>query len=534
MLARRSRRSALLVCAAALAAVPMFVAPTAGQAADHSSRGATIPQHFVGLSIEWSLVERYMAPAARPAFANLLANLGTGVLRIGGSSQDVMPFDAAAENTDKIITPQDLGDIRSTLDTVNRGVPQRGLPSWGVVLGTAMSPPSATYPFRTPENAHAFVTQGVEPAFSGTAARDVVGIELGNEPDLSYGSNLDRYLSDLDTYSAASVTGPLPVIAPSTSEDILPWTTVAAAPTRYFHDWPQILAADAPVAKARAGAFGAYVSDHFYPLARTCANKPYRCPGTAALLSDEHMDSLDYQVYTHAGEAAADGLGYRLEETSTAAGRGADQVSNVAASATYALDLMFNAACPQPPDGSGANRNCSTGAIGVNFHNAEVNSFFMPQEGNGFYNAIDYDTGDSIGAPTAAPLYYAMLLFSHFAQGSTGLRPLQLPGIDSQLKAWQVNGSRGSHRLFLINKADHPVTASVPAPGHVALIDRMTPYDPTGTGRTLGAGQVRIDGRQVAADGRWPGFAPTPSLVRHDRLPITLGSGEAIVITTHS
>ncbi len=97
--------------------------------------GGRIPPQFVGLSVEWSLIERYMNPAARPVFANLLANLDTGVLRIGGSSQDLMPYDPAAPNTLRVITADDLAAIRATLaataaiDPDARGV-GRGTPGW--------------------------------------------------------------------------------------------------------------------------------------------------------------------------------------------------------------------------------------------------------------------------------------------------------------------------------------------------------------------------------------------------------------------
>jgi hypothetical protein len=530
--------------AAAVAALPLAVAPAAdggvpAASAGHGARSTAagkaagdVPAHFVGLSVEWSLVERYMGRAARPAFVRLLRNLGSGVLRIGGSSQDVMPFDATAPNTNRIITPDDLRDIRATLDAANAGRPQGHTPAWGVVLGTAMAPVSASRPFVSPAHAHAFVTHGVDPVFGGRDAKDVVGIELGNEPDLSYGtSRLAQYRSDLATYSAADVTGPWPVIAPNTSEDILPWSTVAAGPTRYFWDWPQILDTDAATARARAGGFGAYASDHFYPLARTCTGKPYRCPSTGALLSAEHMDSLDYQAYTHAAQAAAHGLGYRLEETNTAAGRGADQVSNVAASATYALDLMFHAACPQPPDGPADNRNCRLGALGVNFHNAEVNAFFEPEEGNAYYNAVDYDPTAAMGAPQPAPLYYAMLLFSRLAQGGRDLHPVALP-TDPGVAIWTLQNPAGVRRTFLINKSARPQTVSVPAGRPVALVDRMTPDDPSASGRTLDAAAVRIDGRQVRADGSWPGLAPRPTVARHRQFRIALGPGEAAVLST--
>ncbi|HEX6443987.1 MAG TPA: hypothetical protein VF053_02785 [Streptosporangiales bacterium] len=541
-----SRLRHLLAVVAVLAATAvMLPVPAAASApVDATVRfdprvetGGAVPAHFVGLSIEWSLVERYTAPSARPAFVNLLRNLGTGVVRIGGSSQDVMPFDPSAPNTDRVITPEDLGYLRATMDALDAGDASPGAPPWGVVLGTAMSPPSASRPFVSPDHARAFVRQGVAPAFAG-ATRDVAGIELGNEPDLSYKSDLDRYLGDLGTYSADDVTGPFPVIAPNTSEDILPWQSMAdqSAPSRYFWDWPRILDTDAATVRARAGTFGAYASDHFYPLARTCVNKPYRCPSTTALLSDEHMSSLDFQAYVHAVEAARHGLAYRLEETNTAAGRGADGVSNVAASATYALDLMFHAACPQPPQAPGANATCDTGALGVNFHNAEVRAFFAPEEGNAYYNAIDYDPTPAMGAPTAAPLYYAMLLFGRFAQGSSGLRPVAVSpaaGDTARVQGWRVQGQAGERRLFLVNKGDTSATVAVSVPASTVRVDRMTPYDPTGAGRTLDAPQVRVDGRQVSADGTWPGFRPTLERVQGDRLTTTLAPGEASVLTMH-
>ena len=59
----------------------------------------------------------------------------------------------------------------------------------------------------------------------------------------------------------------------------------------------------------------------------------------------------------------------------------------------------------------------------------------------------------------------------------------------------------------------------------------MTPFDPTGAGRTLDAPQVRIDGRSVAANGRWPGFAPTSGRVAGGAMRVALAPGEAAVVT---
>ena len=502
---RRPRRRAV-VAALALFALPLTVLAPSPPVADATPAADVLPaaprgvaRDFVGLSIEWSLIERYMGPTARPAFVQLLRNLGSGVLRIGGSSQDLMPFDPAAPNTDEVITPEDLLNIRATLDEASHGHD-----AWRVVLGTAMSPPKDTRPFVSPEHAKSFATAVRQTFRPG----QVIGIELGNEPDLSYGtSGLDRYVADLPVYAAAI--SPTKAITPNTSEDILPWQQIheRSVPTRWFWNWQQILDTQRPV----------HSSDHFYPLARTCVNKPYRCPSIPALLSAEHLASLDYQVAVHSADAAQRGLTYRLEETNTAAGRGADGVSNVAASATYAVDMMFHVACPQPPDQPGSNADCRIGGVGVNLHNAEVRAFFEPEEGNGYYNAVNYDPTPAIGAPTAQPEYYALLLFSRFVQGAQTLRPVST--------GTEVQGWRADNRLVLINKTDHPITVATPR----GFVDRLTPYDPTGAGRTLDAPQVRIDGQVVRADGRWPGFRPR---LTH-QTATTLVPGEVVVISNH-
>ena len=246
MTQRRPLRAAILAASLVVAA-GTAASPAAGQAppqtaapadvtlsvdAGRPGSGGTIGSHFVGLSIEWSLVERYMGPAARPAFVNLLRNLGTGELRLGGSSQDLMPFDPAAPNTNRNITPEDIRAIRATLDAVNSGDGGRAVPSWATILGTALAPVEPERPWVGPGHARAFVQQGVLPAFSGGAERYVAGIGLGNEPDISYGYDLARCLADLVAYRDASVTRPYAIVAPSTSETIAPWQSSRRARSR--------------------------------------------------------------------------------------------------------------------------------------------------------------------------------------------------------------------------------------------------------------------------------------------------------------
>jgi hypothetical protein len=514
--------------------------PAAADAAlrlDARLGGGVVASHFVGFSIEWSLIERYMGPGARPAFANLLRNLGTGELRIGGGSQDLMPFDPSAPNTTRVITLEDVRAVRATLDAVNGDDRDSTVPAWGAILGTALAPVGdERRPFVSPQHARAFATQGVAPAFADGAERYVVGIGLGNEPDITYRYDVAHYLADFAVYRDAGVTEPFALIAPSLSEPIAPWQAIEArsVPTRLFWEWPAILDAIAPAIDARRSVHGTFATDHFYPFARGCVSDPYRCATIERLLSDERFGNLAYQVFLHGSEAARRGLAYRLQEINSAAGRGVDGVSNVAAAALWTLAMMFESACPQPPNAPGANADCATGAIGINLHNAEMREWFVPEDGNAFYNAIDYDPSPALGSPAAAPPYYALLLFARFAQDTSGLRPVEV-NIDSpaggRVKAWQVDAGARGRRLFVLNMSGAPATVTVAGSASRYMIDRMTPLDPTGAGRTLDAPQVRIDGRAVSPDGSWPGFAPTRGALADGQLRLELGGGEAAVVT---
>jgi hypothetical protein len=536
-MSQRARRSgtafAILVSLAAALPVGAEGAATTVRVDPGQVSGGDVPGHFVGVSIEWTLIDRYMGPNARPAFANLLRNLGTGVLRIGGSSQDQVPFSATVPDSDRFVTPQDLASIRSTLDLVDSSGSQT--PEWVAVLGTALAPATADYPWRGVDHARAFVRDGVAPVFADDAGRrQLAGLAFGNEPDLTYSGDLARYLSDFATYTGAEPVNQWPRLVPATSENIGTWQTIRdrGINTRWFWNWPVVLDSVAPVVRDKVGVLGPFATDHFYPLARTCASDPYRCPSIPRLLAQERMDSFDYEVYAHAGEAAQRGLRYRMDETNTAAGRGAPGVSDVAASGTWTLDTLFHAACPQPPDQPGANADCHLGATGVNVHNAEVRAYFFPQEGNAYYNAIRYDPTAAEGAPTAAPSYYALLLFARLAQGTTGLRPLPVAAA-VPVSAWELRTGPSERRVVLINQGPVPVTIDLETPPALAAIDRLTPYDATGAGRTLDAPEMRIDGRAVAADGAFPGLAPGHATILDGRLPVTIGSGEAVSVTLH-
>jgi hypothetical protein len=172
----------------------------------------------------------------------------------------------------------------------------------------------------------------------------------------------------------------------------------------------------------------------------------------------------------------------------------------------------------------------------VNVHNAEVRAYFFPQEGNAYYNAIRYDPTPAAGTPTPGPSYYALLLFARLAQGTTGLRPVTLDATgpaDVPVTAWEVRAAGSEPRLFLINKGSAPVTVNVQASEARVELNRMTPYDPTGAGRTLDAPGERIDGQVVAADGRFPWLEPILAKTHGGHLRVAMAPGEAVVVSLH-
>ncbi len=74
---------------------------------------------------------------------------------------------------------------------------------------------------------------------------------------------------------------------------------------------------------------------------------------------------------------------------------------------------------------------------------------------------------------------------------------------------------------------------TVSAPAESYELNRMSPYDPSGAGRTLDAPEVRIDDQTVAADGTWPGFRATKGAIVDERFDVTVDAGEAVIITVH-
>ena len=363
------------------------------------------------------------------------------------------------------------------------------------------------------------------------AAREryVAGIGLGNEPDISYGYDLPRYLADLAAYRDAGVTRPYAIVAPSTSETIAPWQSIAArtSPTRFFWDWPAILDAIAPAMKAVRTVHGTLATDHFYPLARGCttddtaARRSSGCCPTSAWRTSPTRSTPTRPWHAArprlppAGDRHRGGPGRRrrLERRRRRdlGARGDARVGLPAAAERAGRErrLRDGRGRHQPPQRRGQ----------------------PVLRARGGQRVLQRDRLRPVARAGAAARRRRRTTRCCCSRASRRTRAAcarsrsRPEPTRRRIRAWEVDAGREAAGGCSSTSRARPLTAAVAAPGGRYEIDRMTPFDPTGAGRTLDAPQVRIDGRAVAADGSWPGFAPTAGRIARGQVRVALARG---------
>lgn len=275
---------------------------------DRSRLGPVLPEDFVGLSMEASVVDSKLLDPAASNLGALLRNLGSGRLRIGGNSLDRVtawladpsqPLPAWARAR---VTPDDLSRL-GALAAATR---------WRVDLGLGLGhsgPAAAT-------------TEAV--AAARLVGPGLASVELGNEPDLFAGDPAiapggypyDRYRAAVDTFRAAL----------SEAEPDLAFGGPDTAGTgwlvRYVSDEHRGLS---------------FVSQHFYPLSRCGGAQPTVAQLLSAQTTGKEVATIDAAL----AAAQPQGLPVRLDETNSASCGGQDGVSNTMASALWALRYLL-------------------------------------------------------------------------------------------------------------------------------------------------------------------------------------------------
>jgi hypothetical protein len=413
--------------------------------------GRPVASGFVGLSLEYRTILSYAGTdpgAINPVFVRLLWNLAPGqqpVLRVGGDSTDWTWWPVPKMKRPRGITY----DITQDWLEVARALAHASYARY--ILGINLEAGSDAI-----ERAEA------RALLAGIGRAHIEALELGNEPELY--SKLGWYRSGTRhvpgrpaSYSFQGFTGevssfrkvisPLLIAGPSTGS--FWWLTNLA----------QFLAAEPSLG---------LVTVHSYWLNK-CLNTPSLpgYPSVAHLLRPFPPSRLAGALARYASLAHARGIPIRIDEMNSVTCGGEHGVSDVFASALWALNALFEAA--------------SDGVDGVNLHT-------FPGTANQLFG---FTRVGGRWAATVRPEYYGLLMFAQAAPPGAKLLSI-IQQNTGQTRAWATLGKDGYTRVLLINDSlTHPTSV---------LVRASTPEEPAQLGRLLApsaqaAGGITLDGQ---------------------------------------
>lgn len=289
-----------------------------------SATGVNVPANFIGLSYEKSDLVNPLWPyfnANQTVFLQLMKNLKTGVLRLGGNSSDKIKWYNALRGGSTSITEvyqDDVYKLKLFMDQLGT--------DWKLVYGLNLAN----------DTVHVSEVDYVHTQFGSK----VLSFEIGNEPDLypqngyrATGYGIVHYRPEFEaayaTLHAAVPAAPFsgPTVASKTA-------------------WVQAFATDEVT---RIG----FLTTHYYKLGAT---------GTISQLM-QYDSTLVSRSGIIAAAATGSGLPFRYSECNSVNNGGKNGVSNVFASALWGVDMMFYLA--------------SKGAAGVDFHGGR-RSYYSP------------------------------------------------------------------------------------------------------------------------------------------------------------
>lgn len=501
----------------ALAALSSCKAPAAPPVAsvtvNPKQLGAAIPKDFLGFSNEVSTAGMGLPvpsaeargkvtwPAGVPADAQLayvlgepgapntsfytfMRDLGPGLLRLGGNSQDNTCWNPqAAPHPNWCQGPITPGLLKLYSTAA-------GASGWQITVGLNLRQNS-------PRWALSEATQGIAKEIP---ASQILGLEIGNEPDLfprgparPKDYSPQDYVRDALGYIHAFRANPI-----ARNYDF-----VAPAVCCGWRN-PQ----DLDIILKGIGADLKLVTVHNYS-ATTCGQKDVT---VAQLLSPESMQSFDDASKKLAAVAQQYHLPIALLETNSASCGGMAGVSNAFASSVWGLDYMLNAA--------------QDGYTHIAFH-------FSYRTGGSAYNAVQ-TFGWKEGSQqhyrnVAQPLYYAMYMFAKSASGERFL-PASITTKSNITSFATTACATCSVHVFLINEdeqASGPVEVHLPGETHAgSLLMLQAPNL-----HSLAA-DVRYGGQQFDSDGNIG--APQTTNVQPDtggNYRFTLPNASAAVLT---
>jgi hypothetical protein len=428
---------------------------------DQTQKGYAISPNFLGLSFETAILTE------NPNFLNvnnttliqLIKNLGPGILRIGGDSSDETFWagNGHSGSTDSLTTT-DIDRLSGFANAIG----------WPVLFGLNLG------------NDDAYAAADEAKYVHNSLGPNLYAMQSGNEPDVYRMFGLrdpaytfNNYQDDWETYRYVI-------------ESATPGTPFAGPDIAYNTDWITYF--------ANAESNNVKLMDaHYYVSGpATDPNITYQSILWPSLKLNNVLQVLKTESSTYH-------LPYRITEVNSIYGGGKAGVSDVFASALWALDFMWTVA--------------ENGGQGINFHGGD-NLVYSPVYVNKY------------GVLTTMPEYYAMLAFKYGASGGT-IIPASIE-TTYNCSVYACAHPDNSWSVTLINKdAANNFSFTIPLSQKSATVQvarLKAPSLTTAAGTTFGGGTVNADGT----------FKPSVAeqyLVTQTSFVINVPAGSAAVVT---
>ncbi len=401
-----------------------------------ASTSGEIGDRFAGFSYEKSAMHEPLFTGKNDDLAALFQRLGPGLLRIGGNSVELTNWNSkGVGQTRGEVGPSDIDALVAFLRKTD----------WKVLYGLNLA--KSTPELAASETAYAIKALG----------SSLVGIEIGNEPDLYQPAGYFAEFGYADYFalwsrfaSAIQAQSPdVPLTGPAIGDG-----------GRNFSTWT------APFADSLGKQEISLITEHYY---RADGRSP---SSTIELMlsPDNNLMAVNMQLQ---GLGQQSGIPWRLAETNSFFKGGASGVSNTYASALWVIDALFNVAIH--------------GGTGVNLHGG----------GNGSgYTPIADNSGTVI---EARPVYYGLLLFA--LAGTGQVLETSISAHKLNVTAYAVHTQSGTNVVIVNKDATQNLEVAITLPHSVQTATLMQM-----TGPALDATSgVAIQGAAVNPDGS---FAP--------------------------
>jgi hypothetical protein len=395
-----------------------------------------MPQRFVGLSYEKAKLSQPLFTGSNANLIGLFKRLGNGVLRIGGNSVDESNWTPnGAGLTAGQTAPPDVDSLAAFISGVG----------WPVLYGVNLA--QSTPAVAAAEVAYAAKALGT----------NLLGIEIGNEPDLYAGHYFPStwtfadYLTLWQSFASAILaqTPGVPLTGPVTADQATWFTSFAQAEGKDI----------------------ALLSMHYYRANGQSASS------TIDLLISYPDTNLQKDLTPLNAAAQAAGVPFRMAETNSFYNGGAPNVSDSYASALWVIDHLFTIA--------------QGGGVGVNLHGGGNGDGYTPIADN---NGVVVE---------ARPEYYGVLVCALAGQGPLLGTTISAGSLNTS--AFTVQNSASQLSLIINNKdqaQNLQFTVTCPSRVQSATLQVLT-------GPSLSATSgVTIQGSPVNPDGS---FTPQPS-----------------------